>query len=545
MKKILSYVIIFCMLFSVSYEASAVNNIESITEDTATYIYQTAVNPQVGSIGGEWAVFGLARSGYAVSYDYYNNYYKAVEEYVEQCEGKLSERKYTEYARLVLALTAIGKNPADVAGYNLLLPLSNYEKTIGQGLNGAVWALLALDCGKYNISDSENNMPQDIRNMYVEYILQSQLADGGWSLSGKNAITKDMASDTDMTAMAIASLAKYRDRIDVQKAVEKALSALSDMQNDSGGFASRGIANSQSTAQVIIALCELGIPVNDSRFVKKGNNLIDNMLEYYQNNGAFKNSTDDNFSNQMASEQALCALIAIERASKNKSSLYSIADPLKIEKEIADKNNSFGLTDKHEDITHVDKVYNEKTFSDILGHKNQIAVEALAMRGIINGKTDDAFEPDKSITRAEFAAVTVRALGLPYKTKSVFADIADDDWYFDYINTAYAYGIVSGLSDSEFNPNGIITREEAVTMTARAAELCGMNTNIEYSDARDILAGFTDYINVSEWAVKSAAFCCENNIIDDSDMELKAKAAVTRGEIAEMLFNLMRKADLL
>ena len=214
-------------------------------------------------------------------------------------------------------------------------------------------------------------------------------------------------------------------------------------------------------------------------------------------------------------------------------------------KEIADKNNSFGLTDKHEDITHVDKVYNEKTFSDILGHKNQIAVEALAMRGIINGKTDDAFEPDKSITRAEFAAVTVRALGLPYKTKSVFADIADDDWYFDYINTAYGYGIVSGLSDSEFNPNGVITREEAVTMTARTAELCGMNTNIEYSDARDILAGFTDYINVSEWAVKSAAFCCENNIIDDSDMELKAKAAVTRGEIAEMLFNLMRKADLL
>lgn len=102
----------------------------------------------MGSIGGEWAVLGLARSGYAVPEEYYQNYYQTVEEYVKACGGVLHETKYTEYSRVIIVLTAIGKDPTNVAGYNLLTALGDYDKTIWQGTNGPIWALIALDRGE-------------------------------------------------------------------------------------------------------------------------------------------------------------------------------------------------------------------------------------------------------------------------------------------------------------------------------------------------------------------------------------------------------------
>ena len=119
-------------------------------EETGAYL-QAQTAPTAGSIGGEWAVIGLARSGYPVPANYFDDYYARVEKYVKDCAGVLHERKYTEYSRVILALTAIGRDPANVAGYNLLTPLGDFEKTIWQGLNGPIWALLALDSGNYPV----------------------------------------------------------------------------------------------------------------------------------------------------------------------------------------------------------------------------------------------------------------------------------------------------------------------------------------------------------------------------------------------------------
>lgn len=85
----------------------------------------------------------------AVPQSYWDNYYSNLENYVKAHNGVLHSRKYTEYSRVVLALTAIGKEPSNVAGYNLLTPLGDYDKTIQQGINGPIWALLALDSGNY------------------------------------------------------------------------------------------------------------------------------------------------------------------------------------------------------------------------------------------------------------------------------------------------------------------------------------------------------------------------------------------------------------
>ena len=117
-KRVLSLLLALCLLLGLSvpaFAASAENTLADAVSGSAAYMLKTVATPQVGSIGGEWAVIGLARSGYAVPQSYWDNYYKTVEEYVTACKGNLHDKKYTEYSRLIVALTAIGADPTDVA----------------------------------------------------------------------------------------------------------------------------------------------------------------------------------------------------------------------------------------------------------------------------------------------------------------------------------------------------------------------------------------------------------------------------------------------
>ena len=140
-------------------------------EKTAGYVAKTVASPGFGSIGGDWAVLGLARGGADVKSGYFEGYYERLESYVKSCEGVLHKRKYTEYSRVALAVTAIGKDARDVAGYNLLLPLGDYEKTVYQGVNGAIFALLALDAGQHEVPVNTDAKTQATRELYVQKIL--------------------------------------------------------------------------------------------------------------------------------------------------------------------------------------------------------------------------------------------------------------------------------------------------------------------------------------------------------------------------------------
>ena len=116
--RILSLFLALMMSIGLMIPASAANVSDALS-DTARYLVKTVPDPIVGSIGGEWTVIGLARSGYDVPNSYFTKYYKNVEDYVKACGGVLHKRKYTEYSRVILALTAIGKDPTNVAGYDL------------------------------------------------------------------------------------------------------------------------------------------------------------------------------------------------------------------------------------------------------------------------------------------------------------------------------------------------------------------------------------------------------------------------------------------
>lgn len=319
MKKTLGKLLILALVLAslLSLAACAKKPDDPLTR-TASYLQSQVKEPSFGALGGDWLVFGLARSGADVSQKYLDTYYKNVVNYVEETGGVLSERKYTEYSRVVLALTAIGKDPRDVAGYDLLLPLADFDETVSQGLNGAIFALLALDSSRYDIPENPNAATQATRELYVAEILRREIETGGWALSGNEP-------DADMTAMALQALAKYRDDPDASAAIERGITALSSMQEPNGAYLSWGEENSESVSQVITALTELGISPEDSRFVKNGQTLLSSLERFSCEDGGYRHTLSGS-ADEMASEQALYALAAVHRAQAGLSTLYDMTD---------------------------------------------------------------------------------------------------------------------------------------------------------------------------------------------------------------------------
>lgn len=287
-------------------------NGESIYKTTGDFI-QGLGTPIVNSTGGEWMVIGLARSGRTVPAGYYDN----VVEYVKakaDANERLHRAKVTDNARVILALTAIGKDVTNVGGHNLLKGLDNMAYVQTQGINGPIFTLIALDSHNYP------TMGDVTREKLIQVILDAQLPDGGWNLSGENA-------DPDMTAMAIQALAPYyKTNETVKAAVDKALEALSALQRTDGGFGSWGTVNSESCAQVIVALTALGIdPIADSRFVKNGLTVLDALASFYVTGGGFRHTAGGDLDG-MATEQGYYALAAYYRFVNAQTRLYDMTD---------------------------------------------------------------------------------------------------------------------------------------------------------------------------------------------------------------------------
>lgn len=297
--------------------AAETGQLQSAITRTASCLRKSVPTPQYGD---EWLILGMARSGASVSKSCFRDYYASVERYAAQCGGVLHAKRYTEYSRVVVALTAIGADPSDVGGFDLLAPLGDYDAVVAQGLNGAIWALIALDCGDYAVPVNGGGGTQATRQMYVDLILSRQLEDGGWSLS------KNGPADTDMTAMALQALAGYRDQEPVRRAVERGLSCLGVVQNDDGGFSSYGVPNAESCAQVVVALGELGVEPTDVRFVKNGRTVLAALLDFQNADGSFRYRADDAEGSVRTTTHVLYALDAARRVQEGRSSLYRMND---------------------------------------------------------------------------------------------------------------------------------------------------------------------------------------------------------------------------
>ena len=289
------------------------------------YVYQTTGDylaskgtPIVGSIGGEWLTIGLARSGRTVPAGYYDNAVAYVKKNINAETNRLDKNKSTDNARLILALTAISKDVTDVGGYDLLAGLDDMKYIKRQGTNGPVWTLIALDSHDHTPAGSVT------RDALVETILSLQKDSGAWYINSTNK-----TDDVDMTAMAIQSLAPYYETNDaVKTAVDKALTWLGTMQKADGSFAEMAGAasSSESTAQVLVALCAMGIdPTADVRFAKNSFHVLDGLLTFYTG-AAFKHQASDATVDQMATEQSYYALTAYMRLVGGQTALYDMTD---------------------------------------------------------------------------------------------------------------------------------------------------------------------------------------------------------------------------
>lgn len=336
----LSFVIAFGFTLSSSLESYAYSRqkLNKSMQETAALMYKTIPKPVVASIGGEWTVLSLARSGIKVPKKYYEDYYKRVEKTVKDAKGILHRMKFTEYSRVILALTAINKDVTDVGGYNLLSYLSDFDNVKKQGINGPIFALIAFDAGNYDIPIDKKASVQTTRQGIIDFILDKEIHKGtskagGWALSGTDP-------DPDITFMAIQSLANYRDQKEVKEAVDRALKIMSKKQLSTGGYNSWGTENCESTAQAIVALTALGIDIDtDSRFIKtdkKGNKntLMDGMMQFYCKGGGFAHVNEGYDGgggsgtglNAMATDQGMYALDAYYRYINGKNKLYNMTD---------------------------------------------------------------------------------------------------------------------------------------------------------------------------------------------------------------------------
>jgi hypothetical protein len=274
--------------------------------------------------GNEWTVLSIARKG--LSDKAWNDLYiNSVEDKVkENGSNILHKTNSTNNSKIALVLNAVDKNPEDVSGYNLISPLANYDYVKKQGANGIIYALIALDSGKHEVPEIEGEGTQTTRELLINGILDARIADGGW-----NYTTTSKTSDPDLTGMAIQALAPYyKSNKKVKNAVDNALTVLSNMQNENGGYSSWGNENSCSCAQVICALTALGLnPDCDERFIKNGKSLLDATLAYYnEEDKGFKNSAKDTKKNALATQQVLYALTSLDLMIEDNSRLFMSED---------------------------------------------------------------------------------------------------------------------------------------------------------------------------------------------------------------------------
>ena len=347
-----------------------------------------------GSTAGDWYPFGLARAGMS---DNFEGYLASANDYITKkyaTTDKLSKAKATEWHRIALAVSACGGDPR-LAGNDSNIDLiadgtynrvdSNGKGILGkQGINGYIWALIALDSKMYAVPEGAY---YDRGNIIVA-LLERQLSDGGWSLIGNNA-------DPDITAMTITALAPYynsevkytyRNRnIDsngkitftVRQCVDRALNALALLQQPDGDFISWGTQNCESTVWVAVALSSLGRDVTkQTEFIKNGNTLIDGILKYKNADGGFIHSftydadnpsSKPDKSNTMTGEQVLYGITALLRLQNGERRLFDLrkeqSDELKAQ--IAEVIAQIDLLDENSDLQRVANVYEQYCKIDI------------------------------------------------------------------------------------------------------------------------------------------------------------------------------------
>lgn len=299
--------------------AASSNDLDTVISQTVSWkrgtnttVFTADFLNNVSSTASDWTVLFLGRLGIAEDYDAFLNRASA---YVKDLYDKnpstgLSTNTPTEWHRLTMAVLAAGGDPTDVGGHDLIAD-GTYNCLAGapweQGMNGAAWALLALDSKGYEVPEKAKYTREDL----ISYILGKELSGGGWSLDDKNP-----SLDLDITSMVMYALAPHAaENAKVREAVNRGLDVLRSKISTDGDYNYGGTYNCESVAQAIIAFTSMGIDPATVTNASSGKSLLDGLLKYYSTGtGGFLHAYYDdekqNRPNSMATDQAMEAIAA-------------------------------------------------------------------------------------------------------------------------------------------------------------------------------------------------------------------------------------------
>lgn len=172
----------------------------------------------------------------------------------------------------------------------------------------------------------------------------------------------------------------------------------------------------------------------------------------------------------------------------------------------------------------------EEVFKDIKGNWAEKLIAESKGYGIANESKD--FQPEKAITRGEFAVGLVQGLnlGLGQRQSKDFKDVKDTDWYAADINIATAHEIIFGRGDGNFDPNATITRQEAFSMLARALDK-------QKADLA-VLDQFKDNKEIDSWAKEACALMVEKKVVKGRPEGFAPKAEISRAEAVQLIHQL-------
>ncbi|MBY0117721.1 S-layer homology domain-containing protein [Paenibacillus sp. FSL L8-0435] len=191
-------------------------------------------------------------------------------------------------------------------------------------------------------------------------------------------------------------------------------------------------------------------------------------------------------------------------------------------------------------------IWHPHTFTDVAQHWAKTEVNDMGSRMVIEGITDTTFEPNRGVTRAEFAAILVRGLGLkPGELLNSFNDVSGSQWYAGAVNTASSYGLIDGYEDGTFRPQAQITRQEAMALIARAMTVTGMEPAASAGNVQQ-WSDYADAEQVASWAKEAVASSISTGLVSGRGKDTIApNQLITRAETAVIIRRLLQQSGLI
>lgn len=441
--------------------------------------------------GQEWSIFSTLRAGQTIAQNKLDQYYASVEAKVKKDIAKMMP---TDFARVIITLEAMGKDPSSVGGVNLLEQLYNSQKIENGSSNYPTWALIALDGWKSEIPADA----QWTRENLIKKVLSFQTEQGGFGLFDNKT------NSMDMTGMVVQALAPYYNDAkypEVKTAVDRALKYMKSNMSAQAGY-----PDSCTTSQVLTAVTALKMdPLKaENGFTVGSKNLISYLHGYKVPAGGFGYQNAEKV-NAMATEQVTYALVSYQRLADGMTSLYDLTDT-------APKKPTVSFDDVHP---------NDYFYAPVIW-----AVENKITEGVGNNH----FRPMGTCTRGQIVTFLWREAGCPEPKTAVspFKDVQDPSaYYYKAVLWAAENKITEGVRPDMFKPHNSCTRGQVVTFLWRYKnQPAPKNTETNFTDVAS-----------SEYYTEAVAWAAENKIVEGvGDNRFAPSHTCTRGQIVTFLY---------